>query len=256
VTRKESKKTSIEKLNILHRELYGFDDPYLAERVFQCLKFVAPHLLRRQRIVVADFGCGDLRASNLIHSELSKRCDISSFYCVDVTSTPKRNSEKFKTLNHDLNENNLKIPNNSVNFAYALEVIEHLWNGDIFISEVYRVLKSQGLFLVTTPNLAAWYNRLLFSLGIMPIHYEVSFKKKYGRSYLRLGEGSKAVGHVRLFTPFALSKFLEDNGFEILRCKGLQFIFHGLISVLDRAFTAFPSWSSMILILAKKEATY
>ncbi|MGQ9744217.1 MAG: methyltransferase domain-containing protein, partial [Candidatus Bathycorpusculaceae bacterium] len=204
---KEDKKISIQKLNVLHKELYGFDDRYLVERVFQCLKCVFPYLSEWRSIAVADFGCGDLRASNLIHSQLSKRYDVSSFYCVDVdvTSISKENSGKFKILNHDLNQNNLRIPDDSVNFAYALEVVEHLWNVDIFVSEVYRVLKSQGFFLITTPNLAAWYNRVLFPMGILPIHYEVSFKKKYGRVYTRLGEGSKAVGHVRLFTPFALS---------------------------------------------------
>lgn len=187
---KENQEISVQKLNILHRELYGFDDAYLVERSFQCLRSAIPHLLQ-QRIEVADFGCGDLRASNLIHSQLSKRHDISSYYCVDVASISKTKSGKFKILNHDLNRNNLKILDNSVDFAYALELIEHLWNCDVFISEVYRILKPQGIFLVTTPNLGAWYNRLLFSIGILPIHYEVSFKKKYGRLYPRLGEEVK-----------------------------------------------------------------
>ncbi len=86
----------------------------------------------------------------------------------------------------------------------------------------------------------------------MPIHYEVSFQKKHGRVYPRLGEGTKSVGHIRLFSPFALIKLLEDNGFEKLECKGLQFMFHGPLSILDRAFTVFPSLSSMFLVLAKK----
>ncbi|MFX0203195.1 MAG: methyltransferase domain-containing protein [Candidatus Hodarchaeota archaeon] len=250
--RKENRRISIQKLSILHKELYGFDDPYLVERVFQCLKFVIPYILQWRSIVVADFGCGDLRASNLIHSQLSKRHDITSFHCIDMFSVSEKNSEKFEIFNHDLNQINLKIPDNSVNLAYALEVIEHLWNVDIFVSETHRILKSQGIFLITTPNLAAWYNRVLFPLGILPIHYEVSFKNKYGRVYSCLGERSKAVGHIRLFTPFALSRLLEDNGFEILTCKGLQFMFQGFPSILDRAFTVFPSLSSMFMILAKK----
>lgn len=106
---KENKKISIQKLGILHKELYGFDDPYLVERVFQCFKFVVPYLLQWRSIAAADFGCGDLRASNLIHSQLSKRHDMTSFYCVDITSVSEKNSEKFKIFNHDLNQINLKI---------------------------------------------------------------------------------------------------------------------------------------------------
>ncbi|MEM3587227.1 MAG: methyltransferase domain-containing protein [Nitrososphaerales archaeon] len=247
---RKKNKTILQELNILHKELYGFDDLYLVERVFQCLTSAVPHLSQWRSIAVADFGCGDLRASNLIFSQLSKRYDINIFYCVDKLNFC--DSEQFKILNHDLNNPGLKIPNNSVNFAYALEVIEHLWNVDIFVSEVYRVLKPGGVFLITTPNLTAWYNRVLFPLGISPIHYEVSFKKKYGRWCSRLGEGSESVGHIRLFTPSALSKFLEDNGFEIIKLKGLQFVFRGLLSILDMAFTFFPPLSSMFLVLAKK----
>lgn len=247
-------KISIQELRLRHKELYGYDDPYLCERVFQCLKSIVPYFSERRSIVVADFGCGDLRASNLIHSQLSKRHNVRSYYCVDIAPISKKEADKFQILNHDLNQIGLKIPNNSVDFGYALEVVEHLWNVDVFISEVYRVLKPAGMFLITTPNLAAWYNRALFLLGILPIHYEVSFQKKYGRKYSRLGEGSKSVGHIRLFTPFALIKLLEDNGFEILDCKGLQFMFHGLLSNIDRAFTFLPSLSSMFLVLAKKVA--
>ncbi len=156
---KKQSKISIQELSLLHKELYRFDDPYLVERVFQCLTSVVPYLCQWQSIAVADFGCGDLRASNLIYSQLRKRCNITSFYCVDKFNinklTNSKDSEKFKILNHDLNEYNLKIPSNSINFAYALEVVEHLWNVDVFIQEVYRVLKSEGLFLITTPNLTA-----------------------------------------------------------------------------------------------------
>ena len=121
------------------------------------------------------------------------------------------------------------------------------------MEEVKRILKDHALFLITTPNLAAWYNRLLLLCGIMPIHYEISLKKKYGRIFRQLGEGSRAVKHIRVFTPCALSKLLQDNGFKILELVGLQFIFDGYISkVLDKVFASTPSLSSMFLILAGK----
>ena len=142
-------------LNSSHRELYGFDDPYLVKRVSQCLMLVIPFLKQKKSITVADFGCGDLRASNLIYAQLVKHFYVESFYCIDIAPTTTHAKPEFKILQHDLNQRGLKLPDNSVDFAYALEVIEHLWNVDIFISEVYRILRSEGVFFVTTPNLVA-----------------------------------------------------------------------------------------------------
>jgi 2-polyprenyl-3-methyl-5-hydroxy-6-metoxy-1,4-benzoquinol methylase len=247
----EQQKFSIRHLAKLHKELYGFDDPYLVERVFQCISSAVPYLLGKQDLNVADFGCGDLRATGLVNSQLPFK--IQSFYCVDLYSKPRIDFEKLTVINRDLNQPNPEIANDSLDFAYSLEVIEHLWNCDAFISDIHRVLKSQGLLLLTTPNFAAWYNRFLVPFGILPIHYEVSFKQKYGRKFKSLGEGGNPVGHIRLFTPVALSRLLEDNGFEILDCKGLQFIYEGLGSSFDKIFAKFPSMSSMFLILAKKK---
>ena len=242
-------KISFDELAILHRKLYGFDDPYLVERVYQCLKFFTPRVADNHSVELADFGCGDFRASRLISLQIPK---IKSFYCVDISLESVDEDTPFNVLIHDLNYGDLSITSNSLDFVYGLEVIEHLWNTDVFISNIHRILKPKGLLLLTTPNLNAWYNRFLVPLGVLPIHYEVSFRKKYGRILKRLGEGDKAVGHIRVFTPYALSKLLEDNGFEILNCAGLRFLFSGFVSGIDRVFAAFPSLSSMFLILAKK----
>lgn len=47
-----------------------------------------------------------------------------------------------------------KIPleDNSVDVVISLETIEHLDKPEVFVSEVRRVLKSDGVFVVSTPN--------------------------------------------------------------------------------------------------------
>ena len=49
------------------------------------------------------------------------------------------------------------------------------------LAEARRVLVPGGTLLLSTPNLAAWYNRVLLTLGIQPLFTEVSLRGIYGR---------------------------------------------------------------------------
>jgi hypothetical protein len=57
-----------------------------------------------------------------------------------------------------------------------------------------RVLRPGGVLLLSTPNLAAWFNRSLVLLGVQPVFSEVSLRRVYGRP------GREVAGHLRLFT--------------------------------------------------------
>jgi SAM-dependent methyltransferase len=84
-----------------------------------------------------------------------------------------RNSEIQQTLNLGLNEKiidqvkqrrsnvenvvigdmtNSDLPDESFDFAVSVEVIEHVEEDEKFVSEISRVLKKSGIFLLTTPN--------------------------------------------------------------------------------------------------------
>src|SRR6266550_2993295 len=39
----------------------------------------------------------------------------------------------------------------------SIQVIEHLVNTDLFLIEANRVLKKNGIIILTTPNLASWF---------------------------------------------------------------------------------------------------
>ena len=62
-------------------------------------------------------------------------------------------------------------------------MIEHLYNPDHMLEECRRVLKPGGLLIISTPNLQAWYNRILFLFGVQPIFYEVSHEIYYDRCW-------------------------------------------------------------------------
>jgi hypothetical protein len=95
----------------------------------------------------------------------------------------------------------LDLPDQSVDVFFAGESIEHVFNVDAFLDEVYRVLKPGGRFIVTTPNADACLYRA------------------HGERYCHNGE------HVSLMTYHELRE-LMDPRFETLVAKGFNGSFY------------------------------
>ncbi len=89
----------------------------------------------------------------------------------------------------------------SFDAVFAGEIIEHIFDVDAMLSEINRVLKPSGVFVVTTPNLAALGRRLLLLMNKNP-HIEISFS-------------GSAAGHIRYFIRSTLFELLRAHGFEI-----------------------------------------
>jgi 2-polyprenyl-3-methyl-5-hydroxy-6-metoxy-1,4-benzoquinol methylase len=234
-------------------------DYYLDERVKTgsslILKYSSP-LTQVPKLRIVDLGCGDGRAAQKMMDVLGVHgLSIDKLFAVDINPTLK-GSDKVEVIKSDLNNLGLQLQDNSVHVIYSLETIEHLINPYIFVKEVHRMLVKNGIFVITTPNILAWYNRILFPLGSLPIHYEVTEAKNYGRLIAKDGA---TVGHVRVFSPRAFKELLRDNGFSILETKGLKFLYHkgkvnyGKFSTFDSFFSHFPSLASMFSIVASKE---
>ncbi len=233
-------------------------DPYLEERTWITVSIIKEVIMRRKqnKLTIADLGGGDGRATRRVISLLTPDLNISKFFVVDLMPNTKLQQEfpfiKIITITHDLNLRGLPIKKDeSVDVVYSLETIEHLYNPDIFLDEIYRILKPEGLLVISTVNLLAYYNRILCIFGSLPIHYEVSNKKKYGR-FSVLNKGLP-VGHIRVFSPEALVEMLEDNGFKVINVKGLQFIYNSPISYIDKFFKHMPNWASAFVVAAIKK---
>lgn len=151
-----------------------------------------------------------------------------------------------------------KVPfeNEIFDIVYAAEIVEHLYNPDLFLSEINRILKKNGHLILTTPNLCAWFNRIIFLFGIQPLFVETSTKSKLVGSgpLKKLKKGKTPVGHLRIFNKDAIKDLLEENGFEIIKIKGAIFDsgFPKWLLVFDNIFRLIPSLSSDFVILARK----
>jgi len=153
-------------------------------------------------------------------------------------------------------ENGIPVPKNKLDLVYAGEILEHLQDPDFFLEEINRILKNSGHLILTTPNLCAWFNRILLPLGIQPLFLEPSTRSKFvGAGVLkRFKKDSQPVGHVRIFTIAALRDLLRMNGFKLMCIEGAIYD-EGLpknIWWIDRLFSFFPSLSSNLIVVAKK----
>jgi SAM-dependent methyltransferase len=141
----------------------------------------------------------------------------------------------------------LPVADGAADVVIMSELIEHLVDPDGAVAEVRRVLRPGGSLLLSTPNLAAWYNRGLLAVGIQPVFSEVSLTGVFGRP------GRVVAGHLRLFTRRALTEFLTASGFRCVSVAGARY--HDvprMMQPLDRAFCRWPSAASILLVHARK----
>jgi SAM-dependent methyltransferase len=173
---------------------------------------------------VLDVGCGD--GSFLAHvaglvGDVPVRW-VGIDYSPDQLAAASRLPYEFHRCDLD---QGIPLPDASLDVVHAAEVIEHLYDPDRLLEECARVLRPGGHLLVTTPNLQAWYNRLLFLAGVQPIFYETSSRStEVGAGPLRrLKKGTLPVGHLRLFNRTALVDLMRREGFEPTVVRGARF---------------------------------
>jgi 2-polyprenyl-3-methyl-5-hydroxy-6-metoxy-1,4-benzoquinol methylase len=146
----------------------------------------------------------------------------------------------------------LPFDGNSFDLVHMAEVIEHLAHPDRAMEEVRRVLKAKGHLIISTPNLACLPNRLLLPLGLQPIFTEVSEDRVLGRGFHLFGQGSKPVGHLRIYSKRALLEFVEMSGFRIVRLRGVPLHTEGVIARLEQLASLRAGWAMILVLLAQK----
>ena len=145
-----------------------------------------------------------------------------------------------------------ELPQGEWNIILANHIIEHLKDPDEFIDKCCKIMNYYTVLEISTPNMCAWFNRILFLLGYLPHSYEVSSRYNVGKAFdwgkERLG------GHLRLFTPQALIQLLRFHGLRTISLEGECSVYdcHPLILQIDKLLTLNPNLASAFRVRAMK----
>jgi SAM-dependent methyltransferase len=151
-------------------------------------------------------------------------------------------------------ESRLPFEDSSFDCVFAGEIIEHLVDPDAMLDEAHRVLSPGGYLLLTTPNLVAWFNRMLVVAGVTPMYVEHSYRATYGPAYSILGRVGKPVGHLRIFTWTPLKRLLEDSGFRIRLRQGSAGLPIPIVHKIDQLVShIYPRLAANFIVLAQRD---
>ena len=140
----------------------------------------------------------------------------------------------------------LSFEDGSIDIVFFGDVLEHLIDTDFTLREIKRILKTQGILVLTTPNLAHIYNRAGLLFGFSPTNYhpsEIRFGSISGEKH--------ASYHKSVFALRALKRFLTYHGFDTLKAKGYSYQDSGLAHQLSKILPT--SLQEGIAIMAVKK---
>lgn len=194
---------------------------------------------------VLDLGCGAGTTTRVVLAGFGPNFSVVG---ADLSPTALR---KYKEVTGRpavrLSATELPFPADTFDLIISDDLIEHLVDTDEYAREIMRVLRPDGWLMLSTPNLAAWFNRIGLMMGMQPAFTEVSFERVFGRP------GSDLVGHLRVFTSKSTRQFLEHHGFEVVGVEGARFeAIRGIGGRVDKLFARIPSLAGNTAIVARR----
>ena len=144
--------------------------------------------IKRKNLIMDYFGNSRARylktldaiPEDIAVNKAAKILDIGGYSVFEDMMIDRYGFENLKTFaTPNLNVDTLDFENNSFDLIILGEVIEHLYDPDIILQECSRILKPNGVLLITTPNLLSWYNRILMVFGYYPMNLDISCVHKY-----------------------------------------------------------------------------
>lgn len=158
---------------------------------------IKPLIPTAPNLKILDFGCG---TGDILHQVMQLNPN-SRYFGIDVSSIAlKKTRRRFPKAKFYQVEDGDKIPlkSSSIDFILILDVIEHIYNTQRTVKEIYRILKPGGKILVTTP-----YHGFIKNLILISLFFEKYF--------------DPAGAHIRYYSKKSLISQLKDVGFSVIK---------------------------------------
>nr|MDO8135729.1 class I SAM-dependent methyltransferase [Candidatus Njordarchaeum guaymaensis] len=210
-----------------------------------------------QKLSCLDIGCG-AGVPLIWFREILKEHQISlDLFGVDKGQYLEEAQERgihFHKL--DLDFHDLPFPKECFHIVLTSMVIEHTLNPEHVLEEAHRVLKTDGLLILITPNLRWWVNLLALMAGYNPYIPDTGSEMNYG-----MFTQIKPQGHIRAYTLHTLKILFSHCGFQILGISGTENadalqgrkVTRRVFVTIDRVIAkSFPSLACTIGIIASK----
>jgi len=177
--------------------------------------------------------------------EFAKKIGTSKVYGIEIDkkAAEAAKSKGLKVYNKNLNEK-LPLRSDTVDVIIANQVIEHLYDTDTFVKEIYRILKPKGYVIISTPNLASWHNIFALFIGRQPFPSDICNDPSIGKLFALSKRNAEPLSHLRIFTYYGLKELFENYSFEVGKIIGAGYYpFLGrvskLLSSIDKKHSAY-----------------
>jgi SAM-dependent methyltransferase len=196
-------------------------DPTSAQRMVRLEAVLGPMVAASRGVprAVLDAGCGD-GAFLVFLRRLGLR--VAGVELAEAAAArARRRCPDAEVRVGSLEDPPLPFEDASFDAIWCTEVLEHLFHVHDALAELNRLLKPEGLLLVTTP-----YHGMVKNLLIAGLAFD--------------GHYNPDLSHIRFFSRRTLDRSLRRAGFEPLRWEGLGRVW--------------PLWKSMFVVARKTGA--
>jgi SAM-dependent methyltransferase len=199
---------------------------------------------KKENILLLDLGCDD----GILIKKIADEVGIKNIYGVDIMDERIEIANKNGLLvkKFDLNTK-FDFGDNFFDIVHANQVIEHLYDSDNFISEIYRVLKPGGCAIISTENASSWCNIFASIMGwqIFSLTNFSNIKDGIGNP-LALHKGKSNLEswcHSRIYNIRGLKEYFEIFEFKVEEIRGSgYFPFPAIFGNLDKIHCHFMTF--------------
>lgn len=190
-----------------------------------------------------DLGCDDGTWTTTLASSVGAR-EMHGVEIVPSAASEAR-SRGIRVYELDLNRPLLEVPSNSFDIVHANQVIEHVSSVDLFVAEVFRLLKPNGYAVISTENGSSWHNVFAAIMGWQIFSSTNLSSRMAGLGNpLAIQRGNDPFSttwtHKTIFNYRGLIEMFEIHGFTSVEVRGAgYFPLPSLLGTWDVRHSAF-----------------